>query len=75
MSKTQSKVRSLNKEVAYEQGLTISEVEQIIDSMWIATKEFIAQDPLNAIYLRNLGTFYGRESIMNHVNKAREKKE
>ena len=73
MSSTQNKTRSITKEVAYEQGLDIAQVELIIDSMWIATKEFIEQDPLNAIYLRNLGTFYGKESIMNHVNKAREK--
>lgn len=72
MIKTQSKIRAIYNEIASELNLTQAEVEIMINSMWEGTKEFMEADDLNAIYLRHLGTFYGKKTVVDKLNELRQ---
>jgi hypothetical protein len=74
MSPTQSKIRTINKEVAQEENVSIQDVEDMTSSMWETLKAVIESNPVNALYLRFLGTFYGKESIASVIEEARRKK-
>lgn len=75
MYKIQAKIRLINKEIAQETKLSPSEVEQIISSMWEFLQHIIEDSPTNALYLRHLGTFYGKESINRVISEYRKKKD
>lgn len=74
MSQTQSKIRAINKQVAQETDVSIQDVEEMVDSMWETLKKVVESSPVNALYLRFLGTFYGKDVIAAHVEKARRKR-
>lgn len=74
MSQTQSKIRAINKQVAQETNVSIQNVEEMTDSMWETLKNIVESSPVNALYLRFLGTFYGKEAVAAHVEKFRKKR-
>lgn len=73
-SKTQTKIRMIYKEIASEQSVTIEDIELCVDSMWSTLKGVMMSHPLNALYLRHLGTFYGREGVYENIKKFKELK-
>jgi len=74
MFKTQSKIKAIHKEVAQEAGITLTQVENIMESVWETLRLTIEDDPRNAIYLRHLGTFYGKESMIVRLAEFRKLK-
>ena len=72
MIRIQSKIRSIQKELSDETDLPVSDIELITSSMWEALKEFIEKDQMNAVYLRHLGTFYGKKEMVEKLNEFRK---
>lgn len=72
MIKMQSKIRAIYNEIASELNLSNAEIEIMVNSMWEGTKEVMEADDLNAIYLRHLGTFYGKKTVVDKLNELRK---
>lgn len=68
-----NKVRDVYHGVAKETGATTEEVDEVMSSTWQAVAKFIAENRFNAIYLRHLGTFYGKEEIAYMIEKTKNK--
>jgi len=67
------KPKEIYTKVATDLDITVEEVDDVITSVWSAVAKFIAEDPFNAIYLRHLGTFYGRTDIAYMIEQAKKK--
>lgn len=75
MYKVQNKVRAISNEIASETGMPVHQVELIIMSMWAGMKEYMEANRSGGIYLRNLGTFYVKDIVVEHIDRNYKKKQ
>lgn len=75
MYKLQNKVRAISNEIAKETGLPVHTVESIYMSMWAGMKEYMETNREGGIYLRNLGTFYVKDAVLEHIMTNYKKKQ
>lgn len=68
-----TKQKEIYKEIANELDTTVETVDDVVTSTWMAVAKFMAEDRENAIYLRHLGTFYGKKEIIYYMEKNKLK--
>lgn len=63
----QDGVRKVVNKVAADTKYKSEKIFEIIECMFESVAAFMEEDPNNAIYLRNLGTFYGNKTMREKV--------
>jgi len=68
-----TKQKKIYKEIADELDTTVEIVDDVVSSTWMAVAKFMAEDRENAIYLRHLGTFYGKKEMIYMIEQSKNK--
>lgn len=68
-----TQIKEVYAKVAKDINVPYTTVIDVMDYVWKGVSTFMAEDRLNAIYLRHLGTFWGKKEIAYCIDKYSKK--